>query len=109
MNTKISEKEGKGVLHVLEQRFPCSPWRDHGGVEEDCKEEGTAEMKCYRLIATPISHPPVPLDFGGGGRGVMAEGLKSSLVFPTLPSFPRRRRVGESFQEFLCFSPSSCS
>lgn len=91
------------MLHVLEQRFPCSPWRDHGGVGEVWKEEGTAEMKCYRLIATPSSHSPVPLDFGGGGRGVTDEGLKSNLLFPMLHPFPRRG-MGESVQVFVFVS-----
>lgn len=40
----------------------CIPWEGpYAGAEEECKEERAAEMKCYGLTATPITHPSVLL------------------------------------------------
>lgn len=40
------------------------------GAGKEHEEEGTAQMKCYKLTAVPISCFPLPLWERGGGRRV---------------------------------------
>ncbi|GAB0186285.1 zinc finger and BTB domain-containing protein 5 [Grus japonensis] len=50
--------------HMLEQSIPEGLYpvkRTHAGAGEQHEEEGAAETKHYELTATPIPHPPVPL------------------------------------------------
>ena len=52
----------------------CLPWEGpHTGAGEECEEEKVAEMKCYELTTTPISHTPAPL------RGEKLEELEVKL------------------------------
>jgi len=41
-----------------EQRFPSSPWRDHGGAGQQNAEGGVAERSCCGPATGPHSPPP---------------------------------------------------
>lgn len=78
---------GAGI-HAAAMEGPChaggcalkelwSAERPHAAGEE-CVEEEAAERSCYGLTTAPAPHPPALL-WGGGGKGVRNEGVKSSL------------------------------